>query len=81
MEPIDLTEDEEQVYRTVATLEAERDGVRIDEITRESGLDRARAEQAVSSLVSDHDLLRELSPADPDIGPHYRVKDTAASAE
>jgi predicted transcriptional regulator len=81
MEPIDLTDDEAQVYRTVATLEAERDGVRIDEITRESGLDRSRAEQAVSALVSEHDLLRELSPGAPDLGPHYRVTDTAASAE
>lgn len=81
MEPIDLTEDEEQVYRTVATLEIERDAVRVDEITRETGLERERVEQAVASLVSDRDLLRELSPGDPDLGAHYRVKDTAASAE
>ncbi len=81
MDAIDLTDDEAQIYRTVATLEAERDEVRIDEITRESGLDRDRAERAVSALVSEHDLLRELPPGDPDLGPRYRVKDTAASAE
>jgi hypothetical protein len=70
----------DQIDLTDASLEIDRGGVRADEVAEEAGMDRERVRQALSSLTGDKDLLRQLPPGDPDLGPHYRVKDSAASA-
>lgn len=80
MDELDLTDEEQRVYGAVAALETERGGVRADEVAREVDIDAETVRATLSRLTSERDLLRELSPGDPDLGPHYRIKDTAASA-
>lgn len=80
MDAIELTEDQRRVYQTLAELETPDHGIREDELARATQLDRAAVSTALRSLVSSHDLVRELPPEEPDLGPRYRVKDSAASA-
>ena len=80
MKEIDLTDEEQRVLAAVASLEVDRDAVRAEEIAQETDFDQATAQRVLSTLASEHNLLRELAGPDPDLGPHYRVKDTAASA-
>ena len=79
MDEIDLSDEQQRVYEAVAANESDDRGVRADEIADATGLGELDVQQALSVLTSDHDLLRELSPGDPDLGPRYRVQDTAGS--
>jgi hypothetical protein len=50
---------------------------RPDELAHEYGLDLLTTRQVLCQLVSDEfDLIRELPPESPDLGPRYEVKDT-----
>lgn len=79
MEQVDLTPEQQRVYEKLAELEEEHGGVREDELSRATELERPVVTEALRALVREHDLVRELPAAEPDLGPHYRVKDTAAS--
>ena len=79
MDEIELSDEQQRVYEAVAATESDDRGVRADEIADASGLGEPEVQQPLSALTSEHDLLRELSAGDPDLGPRYRVQDTTGS--
>lgn len=79
MDEIELSEEQQQVYEAVAAHERDERGVRADEIANETGLHESEVQRALSALTSEHALLQETSPGDPDLGPRYRVKDAAGA--
>ena len=78
MDEIDLTDEEQRVFETVSALEVDRGAVRADDVAGElEDIDPATAQRVLSRLTSERELLRELSSDGADLGPSYRVKDTA----
>lgn len=78
MVEIELSETEQVVYAAVAAVEQRVGAAPVDEIASEARLDLETTLKALSSLAQDDkDLVRELSGDDTDLGPRYRVKDTA----
>ena len=77
MDEIDLTDEEQRVFEAVSALEVGRGAVRADDVAGELDIDPASAQRVLSRLTSERELLREISSDGPDLGPRYRVKDTA----
>lgn len=72
-EPGELSEHDQRVFESVATLEGDSAAPTASEIARATGLARDEAISALQRLMNDHDIVRER-PAEDEFGPRYEVK-------
>jgi DNA-directed RNA polymerase specialized sigma subunit len=80
MDQLNLSDDQRRVYEALSAVETRRgDAARDDEIATEAAMDLEAARAALAVLVSeDVDLVRQIAPAQDDLGARYRVKDNAS---
>lgn len=78
VDQVDLSEEQRQVFGAVAALEAEGSTTTIEAIARRAGLHPDTARTALSYLIDEADLVRELDPDAEVVGPRYSVKEKAS---
>lgn len=78
VDQVDLSDEEQQVLEAIAALEAEGVATTPQEISRRAALDLDAVGSALSRLVGEADLVRELDPDAEVVGPRYAVKDSAS---
>lgn len=79
MEPTQLTDEQQRALEALSAIEERQGESRADDIAREAGMEPEVTREALSALVTEKDLVRELSAdEDRDLGPRYRVKDSVS---
>ncbi len=74
VDEVELSDEEQKVLHAVATLEQEGEATTAQAIAGRVNLDDGTVRSALSRLVGDADLLRELDPDAAVVGPRYSVK-------
>lgn len=78
MDEVELGDEEQRVLDVVAALEADGDATTIQAIARRAELGLETVRSALSHLVGEADLVRELDPDADVVGPRYAIKDSAS---
>lgn len=78
VDEVELTEEQQWVLGAVAALETDGEATTAEAIARRAGLDTETTRSALSHLIGEADLVRELDPAADVVGPRYSIKEKAS---
>lgn len=78
VEQVDLNDEQQRVLTALAALEAEGAATTPEAVADRAGLGLDTVRVALSYLLREADLVRELDPDAAVVGPRYSVKEKAA---